>query len=197
MAEFTGRALFVGLLVAAITTAGGYWLFQRQVDHLSAQLPADAIADGIVVLTGDRDRIETAVRLLEQRKGRRLLISGVHPLTSASAIGRKVPAARELFECCIDIDKAALDTVGNAQETAKWARANGFSSLIVVTSDYHMPRSLTLIRAALPEAQILPHAVRSAKAEAQRAHFGEFLKYVSARLGLPIDGSHFAVLAAN
>ena len=47
-----------------------------------------------------------------------------------------------------------------APEPAR-ADAKGYDSLIVVTSDYHMPRALTEIRAAAPGVRLTPYAVET------------------------------------
>ena len=120
-------------------------------------------ADAIVVLTGGRSRIEASLRLLQNGQGKRLLISGVHPNTSAKAIETRFSTYQALFACCIDLDRLAMDTAQNARETAKWVGQHGYQSLIVVTSDYHMPRSLMEMSAAMPDIILVPHAVRLAR----------------------------------
>ena len=59
-----------------------------------------------------------------------------------------------MFDCCVDLGFTAANTLGNARETAEWARAKGYSALILVTADYHMPRARLELRAAMPEADI-------------------------------------------
>jgi len=69
------------------------------------------------------------------------------------------PAAKPLFDCCVDLGFTAEDTIGNARETAQWARAMHYRSLILVTADYHMPRALIELKAALPGVQVAPFPV--------------------------------------
>ena len=69
------------------------------------------------------------------------------------------PGSKKLFNCCVDLGFEAENTVGNAQEIAAWARAKGYDDLIVVTSDYHMPRSLLEIRGAAPGVRLTPYAI--------------------------------------
>jgi uncharacterized SAM-binding protein YcdF (DUF218 family) len=114
---------------------------------MAARSAATARGDGVVVLTGGRDRIEVGLGVLEAGAARRLLISGVHPATTAEAIRRQTDASPDLFACCVDLGRRAETTTGNARETADWAVANGFSSLVVVTSAYHLPRALAEMRA--------------------------------------------------
>ncbi len=118
-------------------------------------------ADGIVVLTGGPARIEQAVELLSKGKGKRLLISGVHPATSRKDLSNLVPQHALMFNCCIDIDHIAQNTIGNASQTKAWVTNKDFSSVIVVTSSYHMPRSLVELRLALPFTKLIPCPVNS------------------------------------
>ena len=83
-------------------------------------------ADGIVVLTGGYSRIEGALELLKNKRGERLFISGVHSSTNRSELQRVTGGDATLFECCVDIDRSAMDTIGNAAESVKWAKANHY-----------------------------------------------------------------------
>lgn len=116
------------------------------------------VGDGIVALTGGGARIEEALKLLAEHRGQRMLISGVNQHTSKAALAQQVPEHAALFACCIDIDNA-LDTVGNARETQAWAAKRGYKRLLIVTSGYHMARSLAEISQVFPEAQLIPHPV--------------------------------------
>lgn len=135
-------AAALALLAVGFVAFVGFALTERR--------PSWQPADGIVVLTGGEDRIAVAIGLLNQGIGKRLLITGVNPRTSAAAIGRQTGQRGDLFRCCIDIGRAANDTVGNAEETRDWVRARGFASLVVVTSSYHMPRALCEFARAMP-----------------------------------------------
>jgi len=108
-------------------------------------------ADGIVALTGANSdaRLATAMGLLEDGYGRRVLVSGVDRKASREDIRNVSRAVRRLYDCCVDLGFTAADTVGNARETADWARAMRYSSLIVVTADYHMPRAILELKAVL------------------------------------------------
>jgi uncharacterized SAM-binding protein YcdF (DUF218 family) len=144
-------------------------------------------ADAIVALTGGEARIPEAVRLLSQGKGRRLLISGVNPTTTRQELASLAPNSQHLFRCCIDVGREARDTVGNADETSQWARERRFRSLIVVTADYHMPRSLAELRRTLPDIELIPYPVqqRNVHVDTWWAHPGtlqlmltEYLKFM-------------------
>jgi uncharacterized SAM-binding protein YcdF (DUF218 family) len=123
--------------------------------NLAREEPVDPPpADGIVALTGGAHRIADAARLLSQGRGTRLLVTGVHPGNGRDDVARLMGVTGSVVACCVDIDYAALDTEGNAVETARWARANGYRSLIVVTSTYHMPRTLMLLSDQLPGVEL-------------------------------------------
>ena len=133
------------LVFALIFTAGGFaGGFAWFANHVSELETPDTLsrADAIIVLTGGQFRINAAVHLLESGKGRRLLISGVNPATKPSDLRTATGAEQSLFACCVDIDHAALDTIGNAEESAKWIVKHDFRNVILVTNNYHMPRSL-------------------------------------------------------
>ncbi|QKV20129.1 YdcF family protein [Oricola thermophila] len=184
------RHLCVGLAAAVAIYLGGFFVFLADVDQYGAA-PAGTRADGIVVLTGGHARVDEAVRLLDAELGDRLLISGVHPAASRAVLMKTFAVDEAQFACCVDIDRKALDTVGNAEETARWAADHGFRSLIVVTNDYHMPRSLFELRRTMKDISLIPHAVIatrgdtvSADMQARRLRvlFGEYVKYSAARL---------------
>jgi uncharacterized SAM-binding protein YcdF (DUF218 family) len=115
-------------------------------------------ADAIVALTGSDDRLYVAVALLEQGVGQRLLISGVHPSMS-KALLRPLLHGGARYDCCADLGFMATNTHGNAMEAAGWARVHGFHSLVVVTANYHMPRSLEEFSAAMPQIKLIPYPV--------------------------------------
>lgn len=152
--------------------------------------PEPERADAIVALTGpSAERVNAAIRLLEQDKGDRVLISGVNREVRRQELRALTPGSNRLFNCCVDLGFEAEDTVGNAQEIAAWADAKGYKSLIVVTSDYHMPRALTEIRAAAPGVELTAYAVETpsldnsgwwrAAVTARRMTL-EYLKYLAA-----------------
>lgn len=149
------------LLVLLLIWAAGLSAFADRVDRYApAQEPAPA--EGIVALTGASDvRIETAMRLLEAEKGSRMLVSGVNREATREDIRSLTRGFGVLFDCCVDLDYEAESTLGNAQFTAQWARSHRFDSLIVVTSDHHMPRSLLELKAALPGASLTPYAIET------------------------------------
>ena len=176
---FWGAAVIAGLWF------GGFLAF-------SAQAPLKTVesAEAAVVLTGGAKRIEAAVALLDEGRVERLLISGVNIQVSTRDLENIVGIDAEKLACCIDIGRSAQDTQGNAVETAKWVRANDYESVIVITADYHMPRSMVILSHAMPDTRLMPYSV-----EAPASLYGqakEYTKYVVTLLGARLHVGPFA-----
>lgn len=184
------RALVVAVL--AMVFVGGALGFVGFLSQLRvAELKPASSADGIVVLTGGSSRVSDAVELLAHGYGKRLLISGVHPTNGVSDISRSVPDSQALLDCCADLDRSAVNTRSNAAETRHWVHERGFRSLIVVTSNYHMPRAIVEMSHAMPDVDLIPFAVVSDKwrdepwwtnGAAMRLLLSEYVKYVAAEV---------------
>ncbi|WP_321500540.1 YdcF family protein [Breoghania sp.] len=187
------RRVFVAVLALLGLSVGaflaGYVLFAI---HVASIVPDPEVkADGIVVLTGGRERVSGALDLLQGGRARRLLISGVHPATTPRQIMQLTESEEDIFTCCVDLDRRAMNTLGNAQESRKWAERNGFHSLIVVTSAYHMPRGILELRRAMPDMRFLPYPIFAselnlphwyAKATTMKLLMREYVKYIVAWL---------------
>ncbi|PZO77650.1 MAG: YdcF family protein [Mesorhizobium amorphae] len=202
------RGRFAGLKLAlfggaglAVAVAAGFAAFSAYVVSLST--PGDLPrADAIIVLTGGQARVDAALDLLKAGKGERLLISGVHPRSGPAALSAATGNARDLFSCCVDIDYAALDTVGNAEQSALWVDSHNYRSVILVTNNYHMPRSLLELGRLIGDgAELRPYPVVNTKLDlgrvlseprAFRVMFTEYAKFVAAlaRGMLPVATHH-------
>ena len=197
---FAGLARWIGFLTMAagvtglIVLAGGFVWFVASIS--SDEVTLDTKADGIVALTGAAARIPDAIELLATERGKRLLITGVHRATSSREIARITPLYSKYFTCCIDLDRSALNTFGNALEARRWARQNNFNSLIVVTSNWHMPRAMAELAHQLPDVTLIPYPVISEKvktepwwsnADTARLLLGEYLKYLFALMRMRLD----------
>jgi uncharacterized SAM-binding protein YcdF (DUF218 family) len=183
------RRTFAVLFFLTVALTGGFFAFAHWVSVMPAG--SSGAADGIVVLTGDEERISEAVRLLAQGKAGRLLISGVYKRTGRDQIismNGAGPGEASLFGCCVDLGKHALNTEENASEAAEWTKKLGFRSLIVVTSTYHMPRTLIELKQSMPETSLIPYPVKSPRMETEWWNdpkttwvlFKEYLKFVTA-----------------
>jgi uncharacterized SAM-binding protein YcdF (DUF218 family) len=182
------RVSAFALVGGAAIFAAGFGLFATYISKLSTPQDPPA-ADAIIVLTGGQSRIDAAVDLLKSGKGKRLLISGVHPDASLAALRAATGGDRTLFSCCVDIDHEALDTIGNAEESAKWISNHAYGSVILVTNNYHMPRSMLEMGRLLDSAELKPYPVVNTplddggwmtKPAALRVIFTEYTKYLAA-----------------
>ncbi|KPP82286.1 MAG: hypothetical protein HLUCCA04_06000 [Oceanicaulis sp. HLUCCA04] len=166
------------LVIAAVL---GFALFVRAgTGHAQ---PDRVDGDAIVALTGGEGRVATGVALLADGHGERLLISGGNPEVTMDAIRAAAGAPPALFDCCVDIGLEAANTVGNADETARWAAGHGYQRLVIVTSDFHMPRALLELSAAMPDSELVPYGVATpppwTSTRAARRWLQEYLKFAA------------------
>jgi len=203
---FTRISRWLILLAAlGLLWLGGGIAYVERVESLPA--PTETKTDAIVVLTGGAARMATGLRLLNDNKADRLLVSGVaQTATKATLMQAVLPSMPDvaqassnwqgidlqlLFDCCVDLGFEADDTAGNAAETASWAAARGYKTIRLVTANYHMPRAQVEFGRYLSGMIIVPHPVRS---DAMRVEdwwqrraatvflLGEYSKYVAALL---------------
>src|SRR6202047_3516766 len=151
---FLRAAVAMVLATAFVAAAIGFVGFLSQLR--GAETVPDRKADGIVVLTGGSSRVSDAMELLAAGYGRRLLISGVHPSSAVGDISRSLSEHQAFLNCCVDLDRSAVNTRSNAAQTRLWVHERGFQSLIVVTSNYHMPRAIFELSHAMPEIILIP-----------------------------------------
>ncbi|MBK1658006.1 YdcF family protein [Paracraurococcus ruber] len=185
------RWLLLPVLPALLLLASFAW-FLRQ----AAAPPAEAWrdTDGIAVLTGGAERVETGLRLLREGRGRVLLVSGAHRLVGLPEVARLAAMETEDLAGRVALGHEAATTRGNAAEIAAWAQAAGLRSVRIVTAGYHMPRALLELRRAMPETELVPHPVtpaplRDAGAAARLRTWSllgrEYLKWLAVLAGLP------------
>jgi uncharacterized SAM-binding protein YcdF (DUF218 family) len=204
-ATWLRRAMLGAIAACAlcgIAVAAGFWWFVWSVP--TEEVALDRNADGIVVLTGGASRVIDAMELLSEGRGRRLLITGVHRATSSAEIARLNSSYGRLMRCCVDLDHSAVNTVGNAIETRRWAQRRQIRSLIVVTSNYHMPRAMAELARQLPDVTLIAFPVVTDKMRADRwwsaptarLLLTEYLKFIVAQLRMRIEPAFAAEGAA-
>jgi len=184
------RLAALGVVLLVLGFAGFVWLLP------SEEVALDRNADGIVVLTGGTARVSDALDLIAAGRGKRLLITGVNPGTTTADIAREVANYNRILTCCVDLDYSALNTVGNAVQTRRWALDHSFRSLIIVTSAYHMPRALAEVSHQLPEATLIPYPVVSDRLRIEpwwsngattRLVLSEYLKFLYAKVRMQFE----------
>lgn len=183
------RRLISAFLFLGLVWGAGLLVFISGLPLPTAQTPPEA--DGVVVYTGGAERVAAGMKLLSDGAGKRLLISGVNPSVKRPELAEMWPGDPALFDCCVDLGLEARTTQGNASELGQWATAHGYRSLILVTSDFHMPRALIETRERLPDVQITPYPVSSGNlgpggkpqsfSDWKRIG-GEYSKYLAARV---------------
>ncbi len=182
------RGLLACAAILGVSFVAGFGWFANEVSML--RTPADPPrADAIIVLTGGQFRLDAATDLLKSGKGKRLLISGVNPVARDAELREVIGVDEATFACCVDIDRAAEDTIGNATESAKWVREHAYRTVILVTNNYHMPRSLLEMRRLLDDTALQPYPVVNSridhggwltKPDAVRVLFTEYTKFLTA-----------------
>ncbi len=186
------RLLFDALMLVVVLGLIGFIVFVTGLER--DQRDPERTADGITVLTGGRSRIDEAMRLLAHGKAKRVLITGVNRATTKEELKDLASQGDQLFDRNVDIDREARNTIDNASETSEWVAQHRYSSVIVVTSNYHMPRALAELGRAMPGVTLLPYSVVDPNVRLERwwtypgttkLLLSEYLKYLPAlgRLG--------------
>jgi len=151
------RLLFDAALFSLVLLIIGFIVFANGIER-EQRLPQQTV-DGIAVLTGGASRIDQAMKLLAEGKAKRVLITGVNRTTTVEELKQLASQGGEYFTCCVDIDKQALNTIDNATETSEWVAQHRYGSIIVVTSNYHMPRALAELARVMPAVRLIPYPV--------------------------------------
>jgi len=186
------RLIFDACLFALVLLIIGFIVFANGVDREHSE--PQRSADGIAVLTGGMSRIDEAMKLLAEGKAKRVLITGVNRTTTTKELKELASQGDQYFTCCVDIDKEARNTIDNATETSEWVALHHYGSIIVVTSNYHMPRALAELARVMPGVTLIPYSVVDNNVHLERwwtypgttrLLLSEYLKYLPAltRLG--------------
>ncbi len=179
----------LGLLALAMFVLwfGGLAFFVAS--SLSTRVDPSIPADAIVVLTGGRLRLETGLELFAAGTAKKLFVSGVNQRVDRDELLRALGPSAERASCCIALGHEADNTFGNARETANWMHEEGYRSLRLVTSWYHMRRGLLEFGRAMPQITLIAHPVFAHHLDAERwwswrgaplLIIGEYDKYLAA-----------------
>jgi len=174
------RAAALLLLVYAV----GFVLFAFTLGKAAA---ADSPAtDAAIVLTGGPGRIEHAIEVLREHQAKRVLVAGADPSGTKKDLARRIQGSAKLLKCCVDLGSESVDTRSNAEEAGRWLANRHFSSVRLITSDWHMRRARYEFHKVLGDKyRIVPDAVRSDPRFLTL--FGEYNKYVLRRLAVWAD----------
>lgn len=142
--------------------------------------------DAIVVITGGKGRIEHAVNMLGEEKGKRLLIAGADPSVTKDDLVRRLKGRRRLVQCCVDLGSESVDTRSNAEEARRWLERRNYRSARLITSDWHMRRAAYEFGRQLDgKVAIVSDAVKSEPNF--MTLFGEYNKYILRRVAVWLD----------
>ncbi len=158
----TPKFLFKVIGYVFIAWLIGFGLFWIRLPYASQENgPAIEKTDAVIVLTGGPNRLEAGLQFLETGVSKKMLISGVHKDVLPKELVALTGAKPALFDCCIELGYQADSTVGNAEEASTWASKHQLRRIVLVTSDYHMQRSLILFRKHMPDIEITALSVQS------------------------------------
>jgi uncharacterized SAM-binding protein YcdF (DUF218 family) len=168
MHRLARSALWLARFVAALILLwlGGFGWFVASSYLIRAD--SSNTTDAIVVVTGGRQRLETGLELLSAGKAKKLFISGVNQHVDRDELLHTLGPLPENAACCIILGHTADNTFGNARESAEWMHEEGYRSLRLVTSWYHMRRSLLEFARAMPRVMIVPHPVYAHHVDPER-----------------------------
>lgn len=154
------RSLAIRTVLAGGVAAFGIGFVVFASNVQTEELPIARHAEGMIALTGGAERITDAVDLFARGHADRLLITGVNQNLTRAELARLNPKFSSLIDCCVDLGYDALNTAGNAAEARRWVGERQIGkSLIIVTSNYHMPRAMAEMGFALPGHELIPYPV--------------------------------------
>lgn len=165
------RGIYILVTLIALWLLSFLW-FLAQVPTPKDIPVSKAQADAIVVLTGGSGRLEHGLTRLAEGRGKILFISGVGENASFEELAANlgIDVDRDMLEASgkrIVLGHRATDTISNAEETAQWVAQENIRSIRLVTSSYHMPRSLIEFHHLMPQLDILPDPVFSTNVKMQ------------------------------
>ena len=168
----------------ALIYALGFVLFSVT---LGKPAKSDSIkTDAAVVITGGSGRIEHGVDVVKQRLARRLLVAGADPSVTKADLIRRLGGNARLVQCCVDLGSESVDTRSNAEEAKRWLAKHRYTSLRLITSDWHMRRASYEFRRVLGrDYELVADAVRTEPGFLTL--FAEYNKYVLRRLAVWLD----------
>jgi uncharacterized SAM-binding protein YcdF (DUF218 family) len=175
------KTFFCFLFLLAFWLSGFGW-FLAQIPNKKSDFSENS-ADAIVVLTGGAGRLEYGLKLLQENKAQIMFISGVGDNVKLGELYRNSRISKKLAEK-ISLGHIARNTIGNAEETADWLSDKNYKKILLVTSDYHIPRSSLEFAEILPNITIIPAPVLvdDKTADEKGLTISEYNKYLASKL---------------
>ena len=158
------KLLLGGFILAILAWSIGFCAFAHQI----YAYPQDdkSKTEAIIVLTGGKNRTTEAGKLYNRKLGDKLFISGVNKQVSLGQIEKRNEIKLK-SKSKVELGQKARDTIGNAEESVEWINQNHIKSVRLVTSNYHIPRSLLEFKSRLPDLEIIAYPVYSENVQQQ------------------------------
>ena len=175
------------LFVIIVLLQFNFFLFNIQ-SYKNTDLNKKEI-EGIVVLTGDKFRILEGLKILNSEIGYKLLISGVNKEISIEEIKKEFPKFNQLFNCCVELESISRNTFENVREIFFWKKNNNIKNILLITSDYHLPRVKLEVNRLLLDKETFYYGV---KYDNQKINIRmkklivEYIKYLRTKISLSI-----------
>ena len=188
--QFKDNITHIVLTLFLILILSHFIFFLSQVRNFNSNYTSITNIDSLVVLTGDKFRIAKGMEILSSGIGGKLLLSGVNKNIKLSSIKKEFPKYNNLFNCCVEIDNVSLNTFENSRETFLWLKKNKYESVLIVSSDYHMPRVKIEFERFIDMKNIYYHPVKmdndiSAIRKIKKL-FLEYVKYMRTYISLAV-----------
>ena len=175
------------LFVIIVLLQFNFFLFNIQ-SYKNTDLNEKEI-EGIVVLTGDKFRILEGLKILNSEIGYKLLISGVNKEIPIEEIKKEFPKFNQLFNCCVELESISTNTFENVREIFFWKKNNNIKNILLITSDYHLPRVELEVNRLLLDKETFYYGV---KYDNQKINIRmkklivEYIKYLRTKISLSI-----------
>lgn len=128
-----------------------YGHFKRIREYPVTSWKVDHRADCAVVLTGGPNRIEDSFEQLYLKRVKKVIISGVNPVTQLRELFPQRFFYGDLDPGDIILEKRSLTTYGNAQQTLPLVEALNCKDVVLITSKLHMFRAFSTFRKHFPK----------------------------------------------
>ena len=194
--------IFFIFLITSILTLFFIQLNNFKNNILSLTKYNNEESPNIVILTGGTNRIKDGLKIIKdfrktKKNNYKILVSGTGTGFTKNSLKKKLGPnfSPQLIQCCIDLDSVSKNTFTNASETFKWTKKNDIKELILITSNYHMPRAILEFKNVMPNLKIYTYAITPDKHKIENwlssyqtfgLVFTEYFKYIVASLRIKL-----------
>lgn len=165
MVKFINKSSFFIILILFISYFF-FGLFNFQKKILSLEKNRNIVNSNIVILTGGSNRIKEGLKIVNHinkltKTDFKILISGTGKGFTKATLKKILTSDfnLKLVECCIELESISKDTYSNASETYKWTKKNDIDNIILITSNYHMPRAILEFKNRMPNQQFFTYPI--------------------------------------